>query len=260
MAMAGSILIADDEGTFRESTSRLLQREGFDCRAVGDAEEAIEHLKRQRFDLLIADIRMPRNPDLRVVRTARQLDPRLAVILVTGYPSMDTAICSVELPVVAYLTKPLDFDELLGHIRPVIERSDKRRQLVGVRERLESCLAELRGAETEPCSRHSRGADLVSPGTIHTLAACLTRLLEIVAQTDPGRKGTSLCELLDCPQKPVHRHAILETIAVLKKTKETFKSKAIGELRTKLEQLVENQGNLDGFPWTRGTASYDLGR
>ena len=260
MAMAGSILIADDEGTFRESTSRLLQREGFDCRAVGDAEEAIEHLKRQRFDLLIADIRMPRNPDLRVVRTARQLDPRLAVILVTGYPSMDTAICSVALPVVAYLTKPLDFDELLGHIRPVIERSDKRRQLVGVRERLESCLAELRGAETEPCSRQQARDELVSLGTVRTLASCLNGLMELAPAGESLRGSPGLCELLDCPQKPVYRQAIHETIRVLRKTKETFKSKAIAELRVKLEQLVENQGNLDGFPWTRGTASYDLGR
>ena len=59
----GSVLIADDEETFRESTCRLLRREGFDCQCVEDAEETVESLRHVRYDALIADIRMPHNPD-----------------------------------------------------------------------------------------------------------------------------------------------------------------------------------------------------
>ena len=77
MADVGAILIADDEETFRESTCRLLRREGFDCRCAKDGEEAVESLRRGRFDLLVADIRMPRNSDLRVVREARHPGDRL---------------------------------------------------------------------------------------------------------------------------------------------------------------------------------------
>ncbi|MHB8957585.1 MAG: response regulator [Pirellulaceae bacterium] len=100
----GSILFVDDEETFRESTCRLLRREGFDCHGAADADEGLSILRANRFDLLVADIRMPANPELRIVRAARELDHTMPVILMTGYPSMETAIHSVELSVAAYLT------------------------------------------------------------------------------------------------------------------------------------------------------------
>lgn len=75
----GSILVADDEETFRESTCRLLRREGFVCHWVKDADEAVERLHCERFDLLVADIRMPRNPDLRLIRAAREVDAQMLV-------------------------------------------------------------------------------------------------------------------------------------------------------------------------------------
>ena len=68
---AGSVLIADDEETFRESTCRLLRREGFDCDCAGDADAAIESLRHSHYDVLVSDIRMPCNPDLRLVTEAR---------------------------------------------------------------------------------------------------------------------------------------------------------------------------------------------
>ena len=245
MASAGSILIADDEETFRESTCRLLRREGFQCHPAKDAEEAVESLRGGRFDLLVADIRMPRNADLRVVREARELDRQMPVILVTGYPSMETAICSVEMSVVAYLTKPLDFDELMPCVRTAVEHSRNRRALSAVRERLQSCLADLETMTSKPLPRaDDPGDDDVSFGTIRTLASCLSELLELWARSKQGRRLPNLCELLDCSGQPVGREAILETIKVLKATKEAFKSKALAELRTKLEALV---GSPQGF-------------
>jgi hypothetical protein len=84
----------------------------------------------------------------------------------------------------------------------------------------------------------------VSIGTIRTLAACLSELLELCARSDVDACAHDLCELLDCPQRPVHRQAIVDTIAVLKKTKETFKSKELADLRTRLEDLL---GPRTGF-------------
>lgn len=244
MASVGSILIADDEETFRESTCRLLRREGFECHSAKDAEEAVECLRRGRFDLLVADIRMPRNQDLRVVREARELDSQMPIILVTGYPSMETAIRSVEMSVVAYLTKPLDFDDLISCVRTAVEHSRNRRALLAVQERLQSCLADLETMASKPLPRADDAGDDVSFGTIRTLASCLSELVELWARSKQDRRLFSLCELLDCPGQPVGREAMLETIQVLKATKGTFKSKALAELRTKLEGLV---GNPEGF-------------
>jgi CheY-like chemotaxis protein len=237
----GSILLVDDEETFRESTSRLLRRKGFDCQCAHDGDAAVEALQGRRFDMMVADIRMPGNPDLRTVQAARELDGHMPVVLVTGYPATDTAIRGIELSVVAYLTKPLDFDELLGHVKSAIENSRNRRALAAVRERLQTCLADLDTTQSGPTPGAAANGKLVSLGTIRTLAACLSELLELCARLRIDGCAHDLCELLDCPQRPVHRQALVETIAVLKKTKETFKSKDLAELRTKLEALLQTK-------------------
>jgi DNA-binding response OmpR family regulator len=233
----GSILLADDEETFRESTSRLLQREGFDCRCAQDADEAVEILRKSRFDVLICDIRMPRNPDLRVVREARQLDSRLMIILVTGYPSAETAICSIGMAVDAYLTKPLDMDELLTHVFKAAEQSQGRRRLTAIVERLDSVLADLESEKSWPIPPVAeRGG--ITVGTIRTLASCVSDLLAYWAGSAADGGSSHLCELIDCPQRPSHRQAILHAIEVLEKTKDNFRSKQLAELRAKLQQSV----------------------
>ena len=238
MASVGSILIADDDETFRESTSWLLRREGFECHSVKDAEEAIECLRRSRFDLLVADIRMPRNPNLRVVQEARELDSQMHVILVTGHPSTETAIRSVEMSVVAYLTKPLDFDELIPYVRTAVTHSRNRRVLSAVRGRLSTCISDLEAVQSKRLPREDETDELVSIATIRTLASCLSELLKFSARSGVDWGSQNLCQLLDCPQRPLHRPAITKTIKVIKETKDTFKSKALAELRMELEGLI----------------------
>jgi CheY-like chemotaxis protein len=233
----GTILVVDDEETFRESTCRLLQRDGFLCVCAANGDEAVKALQDRRFDLVIADIRMSGNADLRVVRAANECDVPTPVILVTGYPSADTAIRAISLSVSAYMTKPVDFDELLGHVRLAVARSRTRRAVATVCARLRSCISDLEAVPSEAACDSARGG-MVSLGTIRTLAACLSDLLRLGAGPDAGRGPASLCELLDCPQQPAHRQAIVHAIAVLKRTKDAFKSKSLAELRTYLEDLL----------------------
>jgi len=238
MCNRGSVLIADDEETFREATCRLLRQEGFECTSAADAEEAVRQLRERAYDVLVADIRMPRNPDLRVAREARRLDGRMGVILVTGYPTVETAVRSVELLPTAYLTKPLDFDELMRHIRTSVENSRCRRSLAAVQQRLQLCFADLDVLGSGPPTSAEAGGEFVPLTTIRTLASCLSELLELSAAAARRRGLRTLCQLLDCPQRPAHRDALVETIEVLKKTKETFKSKTLADLRVGLESLV----------------------
>jgi len=76
--------------------------------------------------------------------------------------------------------------------------------------------------------------------TIRTLAAGLSELLRLNAHSGEKDGAASLFQLLDCPQQPVHREAIALTIEILKETKGTFKSKRLGDLRARLESLLEN--------------------
>ena len=79
---------------------------------------------------------------------------------------------------------------------------------------------------------------IVALATIRTLASCLSDLLVLWDRPAADHGVDSLCELLDCPQRPVHRQAILHAIEVLEKTKDSFKSKQLAELRVKLEHTL----------------------
>ncbi len=98
--MAGShghILLADDEDTFLEATQDLLQEEGYDCHLVRNAEELGQALLRVGdFDVLITDLNMPGNRVLEMVKEIRVQARQLPVIVVTGYPSVPTAVESIH--------------------------------------------------------------------------------------------------------------------------------------------------------------------
>ena len=111
-----SVLIADGEDTFREPTCHLLRHEGYNCRCVPDAEAAFSSLQHGHYDVLVADIPMPHDPDLPIITQAREVDKHLSVVLVTGYPSIETAVRAIALEVEGYLTKPIDTDEFLGAV------------------------------------------------------------------------------------------------------------------------------------------------
>ena len=238
MADAGSILIADDEDTSRESTCQLLRRAGFECDCAADADRALERLRARLYDLLLVDLRMPRNSDLQLVREARETDPHLPVIVMTGQPSAESAILSLEMAVSAYLTKPLDEDGLLACVRKSVMRSRRRQSVSTICQQLRLCLSELEGTESSGSACDDAANSPIAMTTVRRLAACLSDLVDVVAASDRRIGVKNLCELLDCSHSPVFRGAIVETVAVLKQTRSTFKSKTLADLRMKLEQLI----------------------
>ena len=84
MAELGSILLADDEDAFRQMTAEVLRRDGYDCHCASDGHRAAEMLRANRYHLLIADIKMPGNAKLELVRETQQLARGMPVILVTA--------------------------------------------------------------------------------------------------------------------------------------------------------------------------------
>src|SRR4051794_21598361 len=114
----GRILIADDEETFCEGLADALRREGYECNAVTDGRAVMAELHTNpQYDLLITDIRMPGNPNMRLIELVAQEVPGLPIILVTAFPDPAGAIKSAELPVIAYLPKPVNFPDVMTHVR-----------------------------------------------------------------------------------------------------------------------------------------------
>ena len=243
MTQPARLLIADDDETFLLSTSDLLREAGFCCDCAADAAAAAKMLGRDQYDLLIADIRMPGNGDLEFIRELPRTAGGLPVILVTGYPSLDTAIESIHLPVVSYLVKPLDFDELLERVRTGLKFSGTYQLVAGTRRRLAGWSRDLQRVEQLMRSARSDAAPLCTGVfldlTMGNVVGALSDL-ESLTQAIAGRQGQpAVCHLFNCPRPAALIEGLREAVAVLEKTKRAFKSKELGELRGKLEELIQ---------------------
>jgi len=108
-----NILIVDDEEVVRLSHLRSL--EGTDCNAqtVEDGREAISVMEQQPFDVVLLDLRMPDLDGMDVLKTIKQRWPDSEVIVITGYPSIETAKEAVRLGAFNYLAKPVGPNDVI---------------------------------------------------------------------------------------------------------------------------------------------------
>lgn len=245
MSELGRILLADDEETFLHSTADLLRREGYYCDCVPDAATGIERLKHNDYDLLIADIKMPGNPNLELIRDLPDIVEDMSVILVTGYPSQSSAIQAVQLPVVAYLVKPLDFENLLKHVTIAIRKTHLYRAVVNTKKRLQYWKEGLVNLEevlkNSKSNLFSASAKEFIDLTFANISGALMDIRYIALATTSEDSQSPMCHLLNCPKLAELDAAVNETIKALERTKGAFKSKELGTIRRKLEDIVEKR-------------------
>lgn len=115
------ILLADDDSALRRVLEFKLKKNGFEVTAVADGEEALERIKTASFDLLLADIRMPRLTGIELLEKARALEPSLKVILMTAFATVPQAVEAVKMGAFDYLTKPFEDDQLLVTIEKALK-------------------------------------------------------------------------------------------------------------------------------------------
>jgi len=118
-----SILIVDDEQEIRTILVRLLATHGYEVDAVPSAEEALEQVAAQAPDLVLTDIVMPGMSGEDLIRELRRDHPNVSIIVMTSYPSVDSAMCAVRARVDDYLRKPFDeLDDVTHCVRKALER------------------------------------------------------------------------------------------------------------------------------------------
>ncbi|MDY6790240.1 MAG: sigma-54 dependent transcriptional regulator [Thermodesulfobacteriota bacterium] len=128
------ILIVDDELVMRKSLSGWLERDGHDVDTAESGEEAIEKIKETRFDLLLVDIKMEGISGLDVLKHVKESDPDVAVVMITAYGSISTAIEAMKNGAFDYLLKPFDPDELGVLIEKIIEQQSQARENLFLKE------------------------------------------------------------------------------------------------------------------------------
>jgi two-component system response regulator AtoC len=101
------VLVVDDEEVVRLGYRRVLSADGFRVIAAGDGNEALDLMGGDRFDVVLLDLRMPGMDGLEVLQAIKQRWPESEVVVITGYPSIDTAKQAVKMGAYDYLAKPL---------------------------------------------------------------------------------------------------------------------------------------------------------
>jgi two-component system response regulator AtoC len=124
--MKRKILLVDDEEIFLRPLARTIVSAGFLADTAGTAAEALEKLSTDEFDLVISDVRMPGTDGIGFTRAIRGSFADLPVILMTAYGSIRTAVDAMKAGAQDYLLKPFEPDEILLHIRRVLEVQDLR--------------------------------------------------------------------------------------------------------------------------------------
>ncbi|MES2692345.1 MAG: response regulator [Verrucomicrobiota bacterium] len=234
----GVLLIADDEEIVRSGLEALLRREGFTCVAVASGAEALAALQKQEFDAMISDIHMPGNAQLETVATIRRIAPALPIVLLTGQPSVETAARSVRLPVTAYLTKPPDMGELVRILDEAIADFRTYRALQAGRTRLHTWTEEL-----EEIEHGLRAAPAGGAAQSVTMGAFLrANLRQVILMLSDLERATGVLEHGASTPAAEHEAALRHTVEVLERTKQSFKSKELAELRRGLEELLARTG------------------
>jgi two-component system response regulator RegA len=109
-----SLLVVDDDVTFRTRVVRAFRDRGLEVTAAGDYDEAIAAAQVDTPELALVDLRLPTRSGLDVVRRLKELDETTIIVVLTGYGSIATAVESVKLGAATYLTKPVDADQILA--------------------------------------------------------------------------------------------------------------------------------------------------
>lgn len=116
-----SLLVVDDEEIIRVLLTEILTEDGYQVTTAKDGIEGIELLKQNRYDLIISDMIMPGKNGIEVLQEAFKVDPEYAVVMITGYPSVETAIKLVNLGAADYITKPFNVDLIKVTVAKVLE-------------------------------------------------------------------------------------------------------------------------------------------
>jgi len=136
MKLRGRILVVDDEANARTALAELLKDEGYDVDTAADAFKALGKVRAFNPDLVLTDLKMPGMDGIELMGKLRTEEAGCPVVVMTAFGEVETAVQSMRAGAIDYLTKPLNFDELLIVMRRALETAQLRREASQMRARL----------------------------------------------------------------------------------------------------------------------------
>ena len=159
------VLVVDDEETIRTALGRFLRSRGYEVEVAESGIAALIMLERQRFAVMVCDVRMPGMTGLEVVPEALQLDPDLAILMLSAVNDAPTATDALSHGAMDYLVKPIELVDL----QRAVERSTHRRQLEIERRRVEEHIREEVALRTSELEKEKAALHALTIGVAETL-------------------------------------------------------------------------------------------
>ncbi len=152
------LLLAEDDDSLREALKEALDAPQRSISLYKNGKEAIQGLKKSRVDVVIADLMMPGADGLSVLRQAKEINPEIVVILMTGYASLDTALQAIHGGAYDYIRKPFKLEELEIAVTNACEKI----YLIRENKRLLRYLQEARSGNYPQMPSHPHGERIPS--------------------------------------------------------------------------------------------------
>lgn len=130
------ILLAEDEKTIRVTLNDALKAKGHEVTIVKDGQQALNQLQRQDFDAAVLDVKMPGLDGMEVLKRIKPLKPDLAIIMITGYGSVESAVAAVKSGAYDYLEKPFPNEEIILILEKVQQYNDLRQAYQQLKEQV----------------------------------------------------------------------------------------------------------------------------
>ena len=122
------ILVVDDEENIRQILTEYLSEFGYEVTCAVNGKEALQVYHKDRFDIILSDLVMRPMDGMELLDEIKKLDPNAIFIMITGYPSVDSAMTAIQKGARDYITKPFNIDEIKMKIeRALLEQSMKGR-------------------------------------------------------------------------------------------------------------------------------------
>jgi two-component system, NtrC family, nitrogen regulation response regulator NtrX len=118
-----NILIIDDEKAIRKTLSEILSYEGYKIDEAGDGEEGLRKFREKEYDVILCDIKMPKMDGIEFLEKAKEANPDLPIIMISGHGTIETAVEAVKKGAYDYISKPPDLNRLLITIRNAMDKT-----------------------------------------------------------------------------------------------------------------------------------------
>ena len=133
-----NILIVDDEATAVENLAHVCRKEGYSVTSCYSGQDALQHMNTTSFDVILTDLRMEKIDGMAILAHAQHSSPDCAVIVITGFATLDSAVTAMKAGAYHYIAKPYRLDEVREVVRKALQMVQLKRENTALKQQLES--------------------------------------------------------------------------------------------------------------------------